>query len=159
MSGVIPQPPTILVRDEKIEQMVRGALHRDFSRMPAVIVYHEWPEDWRCGAVVITPINVIGTEGITSFGIKGSQPLTDRERGVLDAYIRIKRASGGGHVAYRDIAITLNTNRRDISYALKGLEKKNIGVIRQVGGFELDIGVWRPDAAKARALGIEITEY
>lgn len=157
--GMIPQPPYILVRDEGSAVMIQAALHKDWSRTPPVIVADDWPDDMETNAVVVTPLHVLGSEGVTSFSIVGDGQISENARKVLDACIRLKRAQGGGHISYRDIASATNLNRRTVSKALNELEKLNVGVRKQQYYFSLDIGRWLPDANKARALGVEIKEF
>lgn len=159
LSGMIPQPPYILVRDEKAAVMVQAALHEDWSREPPVIIAEEWPENFNVNAVVVTPINVIGTEGTTSFSIVGDGQISARARTVLDAYMRLKKARGGGSVSYRDLSAATGLSRRIVTNSLKDLEECGAGINRDMHGFSLDIGTWTPDANKARAIGVEIKEW
>lgn len=139
--------------------MVQSVLHEDWSRKPPVIIAEEWPESFNVNAVVVTPISVIGTEGITSFSIVGDGEISNKTRAVLDAYMRLKRAQGGGSVTYRDLSAATGLNRRHVTNALKELERRGAGISRQGRGFSLDIGTWTPDANKARAIGVEIKEW
>jgi hypothetical protein len=118
----------------------------------------EWPDDWHVNAVLVTPLMILGTEGITSFSIEGDSEITPEERKVLNAYIRICMHNTGSHVAYRELGEATGMNRRTITGHLRGLAKKGVGTIRYGKGFVLDIGRWRPDAAKARAFGLKIEE-
>lgn len=156
---MIPQPPYILCSDEKAANMVRAAIHEDWARQPPVVVAEEWPCDWEVNAVVVTPINVIGTEGYTSFSIDGDFELSDRARKVLNAYINLMRAKGGGNVSYREIGNAIGFNRRKVTSAIRELEEAGVGSVKGRNGFSVDIGSWRPDSNKARAIGLKITEY
>lgn len=157
MMGAIPQPPVILVKDDKAALIVRRALHKDWAQEPPVIVTEDWPEDWHVNAVVLTPLRVIGTEWVTSFSISGD--ISDRARTVLNTYINLKRAKSGGHISYRDIGNAANLDRRQVGNILKELVDAGIGVSRDKVGFSLDIGSWRPDANKAREQGLTIEEW
>lgn len=137
--------------------MVQSSLHKDWAEQPPVAVVDKWPEDWTAGAVVIIPMKVLGTEGLTSFSIKGN--ITEDARKVLNGYINLCRSSGGAKVSYRDLAQATGFDRRTIGMVLKELVDNNIGVYKYGKGFWLDIGTWRPDAAKAREMGIDIKEY
>ena len=157
MMGVIPQPPVILVKDEKAAMIARKGLYEDWSRVPPVIVADNWPEDWHVNAVVLTPLNIIGTEWVTSFSISGD--ISENARKVLNAYINLKRATSGGEVSYRLLGTSTNLDRRQITNAVKELTDAGIGTKRVREGFNLDIGSWRPDANKARQFGLEIEEW
>lgn len=159
LSGAIPEPPLILCRDEGAQLVVMHNLHKEWARKPPTYIPEEWPEGWRhVNAVVITPINVLGVDRTTSFSIEGDEQLTEEERKVLTTYIRVCMTSAGTHVAYKDIVNAAGMNRRTVTACLRGLAEKGIGTYKYGQGFALDIGRWRPDAAKARAIGIKIEE-
>ncbi len=160
LAGVIPTPPVILCRDDHAQLLVMHNLHEDYARMPDTMILKEWPETWRdVNAVVVTPIRVLGAEKATSFSILGDEELTEHERMVLDAYIKLMRAGMIGKARYRDIATATNMNRRTIGAALKSLSDKGIGVYRFREGYSLDIFKLVLDAEKAKAAGINIKEY
>ena len=158
LSGAIPDSAYVLCKDESAALAVRMALHEDWGRKPPVIVSEEWPDGWHVNAVVVTPIKVLGTEGITSFGIVGDEELAEEERKVLNAYIRICMANAGTHVSYRDMSEATDMNRRTVQAILRTLVEKGVGTMAYGKGFSLDIGRWRPDAAKAKAFGLKIEE-
>jgi len=157
--GAIPAPPFILCKTDKAAELVRGALHHDWSRTPEVIVAEEdkWPTDWEYTAVVVTPLKILGSDKLTSFSIDAD--LSDMARKVLNSYISIQMAQGGGGVSYRKIGNALGVSRQAITGAIKELEAAGIGRRRDYKGFSLEIGTWRPDARKAKAMGIKIKEY
>lgn len=157
MMGAFPEPPLILCRNDKVQLMVQSNLHKDWAEIPPVFVVDDWPKDWEAGAVVVIPMKVIGTEAITSFSITGD--ISDQARKVLNGYINLCRASSGSNVSYRDLVQATGMNRRTIGAVLKELVDNEIGVYKYGKGFSLDIGTWRPDSAKAKALGIKIKEY
>jgi hypothetical protein len=158
LSGAVPEPSFIMVKDEYAELIVRGNLHEEWGRKPPVFIVEDWPENWHVNAVVVTPLNILGTEGITSFAIIGDEELTEEERKVLNAYIRVCMTSAGSHVNYRDMTNATGLNRRTITKTLRDLVEKGVGTMRTGRGFSLDIGRWRPDAAKAKAFGLKIEE-
>ena len=158
--GAVPDSPFILCRDEKVMNLVMGALHKDWARVPPVLVADEWPEDIDGGAVVVTPLNIIGTDSVTSFAITGGEDgFTENERYLLNSYIQQKMASGGKRIAYRDMCAFTGWNRRTVSKVVKSLGDKGVGIMTMKDGFEIDIGTWRPDASKAQALGLDIEQY
>jgi len=157
MVGAIPEAPLILCRDDKVQLMVQANIHEDWAEKPPVMVPDEWPENWTAGAVVVIPLKVMGTEKLTSFSIKGD--ISETARKTLNGYINLCRVGGGAKVSYRDLAQATGFDRRTIGMVLKELVDNGIGVYKYGKGFWLDIGSWRPDAAKARAMGIEIKEY
>ncbi|NIP51919.1 MAG: hypothetical protein GWN00_33310 [Aliifodinibius sp.] len=162
LQGFLPEPSFIIARDEDAAQMIMGSLHQDFSQKPPVVVLEEWPENWNVNAAVVTPIHVIGTEGVASFGIvsgTSGEPLTEDERKFINAFIRLKMSQGGDHINYRDYSTYLNWSRNKISRIARDLDKKGIGRARSKTGFTLNIGSWRPDVNKAKALGLKIKEY
>jgi len=121
-----------------------------------VIVPGEWPEKWNFNAVVVTPITILGSEKIRSFSIEAN--ISDTTSKILNAYLSISMAQGGGTVSFRQLARATNLSRRSIYNAVKELQA--LGIIRRgISTFEVDIGSWRPDPVKAKALGIEIKEY
>lgn len=156
--GAVPEPPCILCRDSKTATIVMSGLHQDWSKKPTVVVLDEWPEDWQVSACVVTPIMVLGTEGITSFSIEGKEEISPMARKVLNAYINLCK-SIPPRVSYRAIGNATGLDRRQITIAIKELAQAGIGTVKYPQGFDANIGSWHPDANKARALGIEITEY
>ena len=158
LSGAIAEPSFILVKDEYAELVVRANLHEDWSRTPGVFIADEWPDTWHVNAVVVTPLNILGTEGVTSFAIMGDEELSDGERKILNAYIRICMTSAGSHVSYRNMAVETGMDRRTVQSILRGLTEKGVGVMKYGKGFSLPIGRWKPDAAKAKAFGLKIEE-
>lgn len=160
LSGVIPEPPVILCRDDDAQLLVMHNLHEDYARTPPTMILEEWPDLWKgVNAVVVTPIRILGAEKATSFSIVGDAELTENEREVLDAYIKLMRSGMVGKARYRDIATATNMNRRTIGAALKSLSEKGIGVYRYREGYTLDIFKLVMDAEKAKAIGINIREY
>lgn len=157
LMGAIPMLPVILCKDEKTQLVVNYNLHEDWARKPATHIPDEWPDEWEANAVVMTPLKVIGTKKMTSFAIKGE--ISDRARKLLDAYIMICRVKAGPHVAYRELTKATNMDRREITALIKELVEAGIGTYKYSKGFSLDIGTWRPDAAKAKQANLEIREF
>lgn len=160
LSGAIPEPPTILCKDEETQYMVQHTLHQDWSKRPSTRVIENWPDEWRhVNAVLMMPILVLGTEKPTSFSIIGDVEIEPAVRNTLNAYINLIRTSGVPPVSYRDIARATGKDRRTVSNHLRKLTDAGIGVYKYGSGFTLDIGKWVLDAKKAAAMGIEIEEY
>jgi len=161
LSGMIPEPPVILCRDEHAHTMVTHALHKDWSRIPTVSILEEWPEEWSTvNAVVCTPLHVLGTERAASFEIVGDEEVTEDERKVLNAYITIMLTGHSiGRAKYRDLVATTGFNRRTIQVLVRSLAEKGIGNYRFNDGYRLDIGKFVLDPEKAKALGIKIKEH
>jgi hypothetical protein len=159
LKGIIPDLPIIVCKDRKAEMLVRTHIHEDWAHEPPVFVLDEWPEGWTTNIAVITPIHVLGTEAVTSFGIVGDMEISDTARRVLNAYINLCRTSVGPKVAYRDMAKATGMDRRVVQAAVKELAEAGIGEYKYQQGFSLDVMSCRPDANKARAAGIEIKEY
>ena len=159
MKGLVPEPPIIVCRDHAAEHLVRTNLHQDWSKEPPVFVLDEWPEGWTTNIAVITPIHVLGTEAVTSFGIVGDMEISDEAREILNAYINLCRTSIGPKVTYRDIVRATGKDRRTVQMAVRELADAGIGTYKFNDGYSLDIMNCRPDANKARAAGIEIKEY
>ncbi len=160
LKGSIPQPSVILCRDEDARLLIMHTLHEDWAQRPTVHVMEEWPEAWaNINAAVITPLLVLGAEQATSFSIVGDEEVSEEERKILNAYISVMRSGTIGRATYRDLVAATGMDRRTIQKHVKALASKGIGTYRFREGFTLDIGRWMPDAAKAKAFGIEIKEY
>lgn len=160
LKGAIPEPPTILCRDEDAALNLRHTLHEDWARKPPIFVMDEWPERWRTvNAVVVMPILVLGTDKATSFSIEGDEEIDKEARKVLNAYINLIRTSSVPSVSYRDLTRATGMDRRTVTASLKRLTGLGVGVYKYGEGFSMDIGRWVLDAEKAKAQGVVIEEY
>jgi hypothetical protein len=161
--GAIPAAPIIFCKNEDAAILIQAAMHTHLTHEPPVVVLEEWPEEVEHNAVVLTPLDVLGTTEKPSFGIDTVAELEPPTQKVLNAAIRL--AITGKQVSIRNLSTAVHgddkiSSKRQISHQLARLEEA--GLIRRVeerGPYKLLFGRWRYDAAAAKAAGIEITEY
>jgi len=161
--GAIPTLPIIFCKNEDTAILVQVAMHSHLTHEPPVVVLDEWPEGVGHNAVVLTPLDVLGTTEKPSFSIDTVGALNPSTQKALSAAIRI--ASSGKQVTIRDLSTAVHgedsrSSKRQIAHELARLEEA--GLIMRVderGPYKLLFGRWKYDAAAAKAAGIEITEY
>jgi len=91
--GAIPTLPIIFCKNEDTAILVQVAMHSHLTHEPPVVVLDEWPEGVGHNAVVLTPLDVLGTTEKPSFSIDTVGALNPSTQKALSAAIRI--ASSG----------------------------------------------------------------
>lgn len=162
LSGVIPSVPHIVCRTESAASYIQGWVHTHLTHEPPVMVAEEWPTEIKCDAVAITPINVLGADidPMADFSIKTVEKLSNEAKRLLN--IMIRSAMAGKQLPIRKLTAALYNDQRPYSKRktvdfLKELEANRLIMrVHEGGPYKLLFGRWRPDAAAAKAAGLEI---
>jgi len=162
LAGVITNAPTIVCKNEEVAMLIQSWIHTNVTHRPPVMVAEEWPDDAGYDAVTVTPLHVLGTTEKPDFSMKAVPNLSPRAGVVLNAMIRI--AATGDQPGVRNTAAAVYGNdglgsKRQVINCIGELEKAGlIARVYERGPWKLLFGRWRPDAAAARAAGIEIED-